>query len=69
MAKQQWGYTYRSFNGRPYRIGTWHSTKAAAQARAKKLRKMGYSVMIVKRNPRAKYGGKQYVIYASPFPT
>lgn len=60
-AKQQWGYQYRSFDGQPYRIGTWHKTQAAAKARAKKLRGMGYRVRVVERDD-------QYVIYASPFP-
>jgi muconolactone delta-isomerase len=57
MAKQQWGYTYRTFDGHRYRIGTWHRTKAEARAKAAKLRKSGHNVRIVKRDG-------QYVTYA-----
>ena len=57
MAKQVWGYTWRTFGGKRYRIGTWHDTKAEANKRAKTLRDKGYKVRIVKRD------GK-YVIYA-----
>jgi len=57
MAKQLWGWTYRTFGGKRYRIGTWHSTKAEAEKRAKSLRNDGYKVRIVKRDG-------QYVIYA-----
>ena len=59
MAKQQWGYAYRKFGGKRYRIGTWHRTKSEANARATKLRKMGYKVRVVKSQG-------QYVIYAYP---
>jgi hypothetical protein len=61
MAKQQWGYKTRKFDGKPYRIGTWHVVKSAAQARAKVLRGKGYKVRIVKQDG-------QHVIYARPDP-
>lgn len=61
MAKQQWGYKFRKFGGRRYRIGTWHPTKSAAQSKAKLLRGKGYKVRTVRQQG-------QYVIYANPDP-
>ena len=61
MARQQWGYKTRKFGGKRYRIGTWHSSKSAAQGRARMLRSKGYNVRTVKQDG-------QYVLYANPDP-
>lgn len=61
MAKQQWGYKYRTFDGEKYRIGTWHNSKQGAQNKAKLLRKKGYKVRVL---PQRFEGKIYYVIYA-----
>jgi len=61
MAKQQWGYKYRTFGGEKYRIGTWHNSKKGAQNKAEYLRKRGYKVRVV---PQRSEGNLLYVIYA-----
>ena len=61
MTRQQWGYKFRKFGGKRYRIGTWHPTKSAAQAKAKSVRAKGYKVRILKQDG-------QHVIYVHPDP-
>lgn len=61
MPRQVWGYIYRKFGGKRFRIGTWHNTKSSAQAYTKELRKRGYEARIT---PRLDFEGKKkYVVW------
>lgn len=61
MAKKQvWGWKYRKFNGKDYRIGEWFTNKSDARKRAEFLRSGGYLARVTQEMSNGK---KMYVTW------